>query len=144
MIELFSSELAESPTLTMAAEIIENKYTLAGKEFSCTGELGYPTGHMEIQSDFNGEFDTFLTLQDNDNGIAFINDHSNDTTDGTCRFVQTIKYAFDTAKVEYHLKRFRCALYPSEDADDQSVLYSEEKPVIVVRGKYTQFFPRKR
>jgi len=126
----------------MAAEIIENKGTLASSVFSCHGELGNPTGHMEIQFDFNGGFDTFLTLEDNDNGIAFINIHSNDTADGTCGFGQVLYFAFHKANVEYHLKRFRCALYPSEEADDQSVLYSEEKPVIVVRGKYTHYMFR--
>lgn len=133
------TELAEAPKLTLAIQIWEDQYTLAGKEFVCEGELGLPTGRMDIESDFAGDFAPFLSLQNRENDVAFINENLTTSDEKTCSYTQTIKYAFHKALLDYHLKRFRCVTYSYDDAIDQVPKYSEEEYVIVLKSKLVLF-----
>ncbi|KAH3803603.1 hypothetical protein DPMN_131868 [Dreissena polymorpha] len=64
--------LPEIPILTMAVEIIHNKFTKADRPFICQGQLGIPPEVLSIEIDIQNEFDFFLDLNNKSNSTASI------------------------------------------------------------------------
>lgn len=90
---------------------------------------------MEIQADFTGEFKTIFSLTNSSSEIGFINVNVTDSNDTTCSTTQTLKFALELVPLDYHRKKLRCAIFPSVDVSDQTVVYSDPGTIKVLESK---------
>ncbi|XP_053403047.1 uncharacterized protein LOC128546143 [Mercenaria mercenaria] len=123
----------QKPHLTLSRQIIEGQPTWAGRTFICEGGIGNPPGHIEVESNFDGEFGTLLAPLPGENktSYGFIVDDSISATD--CGFHQTLEFALENITKDYmHQKYLRCVTKPSDDLKNGNVEYSEQKLVKVV------------
>lgn len=119
----------------MSREIIENKYTLGDRMFSCEGDVGNPPGSIEIQSNYNGTYVTFLSLmpgQDN-NTIAWIVNNETDTSD--CKNYKKLNFAFHNVTNDWQYKRLRCVIHPSDELLGNTEDLYDEKSINIIPGK---------
>lgn len=118
---------AEKPTLVLSRQIIEDQETWRDRPFSCSGQLGYPHGSLEIQSNIYGNFTTILSItNDSNNFVATVGDWS--TTGPVCESVQSVDFGLKSSAVtkRLHNTKLRCVIVPSSDVEGQAPVYSEE------------------
>ncbi|XP_053403781.1 uncharacterized protein LOC123554697 isoform X2 [Mercenaria mercenaria] len=122
----------EVPILEMSREIIENKFTLGDRLFYCKGDVGDPPGTIEVQSNFNGSYETFLApLPGIDNNtIGWI--VSNETDSSECTNYKTIGFAFHTVTIDMQYKRLRCTIRPSDKLTATMDDLFDDKPINIV------------
>lgn len=131
----FSTELPVTPTLTLSSRIIEGKDTWADSLFKCEGEIGYPKGYIEVQSDFDGEFSHFLSKNNSRNDKAYVY-NSTLTRRDNCTWIEMITFAFNIIELDYHLHELRCVVHPSKELISGEEMVSEVGVIRVVKGKF--------
>ncbi|XP_053403777.1 uncharacterized protein LOC123554699 isoform X2 [Mercenaria mercenaria] len=122
----------EVPILEMSREIIENKFTLGDRLFYCKGDVGDPPGTIEVQSNFNGSYETFLApLPGIDNNtIGWIVSNKPDSSE--CKNYKTIGFAFHNVTMDMQYKRLRCTIHPSDKLTATMDDLFDEKPINIV------------
>jgi hypothetical protein len=118
----------------MSREIIENKFTLGDRMFSCEGELGNPPGSIEIQSNYKGTFETFLSLmpgKDN-NTVGWIVNNETDTSN--CGNYKRLNFVFHNITNDWQHKRLRCVIHPSDEIKGITDDLYEEKSINIIPG----------
>lgn len=124
------------PELTLSHQIIEGQDTWADRTFQCEGEIGDPEGTIEVESDFDGEFSTFLAPSKglNDTSFGFL--VSSVTMKTQCGYNATLAFALKNISRDHmHLKNLRCVTIPSDKIVNGRLMYSEQKVIKVVPGK---------
>ncbi|XP_045202508.2 uncharacterized protein LOC123555987 [Mercenaria mercenaria] len=122
----------EVPILEMSREIIENKYTLGDRLFYCKGDVGDPPGTIEVQSNFNGSYETFLApLPGIDNNtIGWI--VSNEPDSSECKNYKTLGFAFHNVTIDMQYKHLRCTIRPSDKLTATMDDLFDDKPINIV------------
>lgn len=124
------------PELTMSRQIVEAQSTWDDRTFHCKGEVGNPEGHIEVESNFGGEFSRLLANfpGENKTSYGFIVSYTNTSSD-ECGYHHAFEFALENITVDYmHLKNLRCVTKPAADLDNGLTMYSEEGVVKVVPG----------
>lgn len=106
---------------------IENRGTLRDRVFNCSGYLGYPPGHLEIQTNFGGNFTTILSRANLDIELGFVTG-SAATVSAECDAYDYLEFAFrETAMtLENNDKRLRCVIVPAPELPEQASVYDED------------------
>ena len=111
----------------MSERIIEGAGTWLAKPFTCTGNLGYPNGHLEIQSDITGNFTTIFSYSNQSNDFAIIIGDWEINGD-ECNRVHTIQFGLKESAVtsNLHNTKLRCVVVPSSTSQNQEAVFTEE------------------
>lgn len=110
----------------MSRQNIEDRGTWGDRLFNCSGFLGYPPGHLEIQADFAGNFTTILSRTNNKTDIGLIV-RSADTVTSDCGAFDYLEFAFEASAMTLanHNKRLRCAIIPAIELQNETPVYDE-------------------
>jgi len=125
----------------MSSHILEGQGTWRDRPFTCEANLGYPNGHLEIQSDITGNFTTIISYSNQSNALALI--IGNWETNGTeCNRVHSLKFGLRQSAVtsNLHNTKLRCVVVPSSTSQNQEAVFIEEI-VKVVDSKYIVICP---
>ena len=119
--------LADEPVLKLSHQIIENQGTLGDRIFSCSAQIGYPPGHLEIQTDVTGNFTTLLSPTDTNNDMAFITStvqRNTNKCDSSESFEFALKAPFVTMAL--HESRMRCVVIPPDSIPGPTPVFTEK------------------
>lgn len=129
----FILELPEEPTFILSYEIVENKGPLADRPFMCYGRVGYPRGHLEIWSDFSGNFTTLLSPTNANNDLAYFVSGATVQNGSQCDEFEYVEFHLKLPALtrDNHNSRLRCVVVPGIDFPGVDEVYTEETMKVV-------------
>lgn len=118
----------------MSVQVVEGKDTWADRIFYCKGDIGSPAGHIEIDSDIEGDFAKFLGSDNVNYKTIYGFIYKANTNFVDCSFVSKVEFALVNITLAMHRKLLQCVTVPA-DMTSATTLTSEKKVIEVVPGK---------